>query len=121
MQLIVQHRAQLAAAEALEAERARSTQLQQQLAELSASSTLQQRGSQAQLTDAQQHLAASTDEFKRLDVQLQQAQEELASRDADVAQLQGELNKVGSLVVPAWVAALWGTVGATWCWPGYRF
>lgn len=79
---------------ALEAERARSTQLQQQLTELTASSAEQQRTLQAQLTDANQQLVALGEDVARLGVQLQKAQEGLASRDADVTRLQGELSQV---------------------------
>lgn len=96
---VLQHHADLsaaerAAAETLEAERTRSTQLQQQLAELTASSAEQQRALQAQLTEANQLLAAKSDQVTRLGVQLQQAQEGLASRDADIAQLKSELSQV---------------------------
>lgn len=87
--------AERAAAEALDAERARSADLQKQLAELTASSAEQQRSLQAQLTDVSQQLAAKSEEAVRLDTQLQAAQEGLASRDADIARLQGEVSQVG--------------------------
>lgn len=96
----MQHHAELAAAErtaadALEAERARCTELQSKLAELTASSAEQQRSLKAQLTEAGQQLAAKSDEAASLGVQLQQAHEGLASRDADIARLQGEVSQVG--------------------------
>jgi hypothetical protein len=84
------------AAEALQAERARCSELQSKLAELTASSAEQQRSLKAQLTEMEQQLAVKIEEAASLHVQLLQAQEGLASRDADIARLQGELLQVGS-------------------------
>jgi DNA repair exonuclease SbcCD ATPase subunit len=97
--VLLQHHTELAAAErtaadALDAERARSSQLQQQLAELTASSAEQQRALEAQLHDAKQQLAARGDEVAVLTTQLQQAQEGLTARAADISRLQAELSQV---------------------------
>lgn len=99
--VLLQHHAELAAAErtaaeAVEAERARSSQLQQQLAELAASSAEQHRTLQAQLHEANLQLVARGDEVAVLTTQLQQAQEGLTGRDADISRLQAELLQVNT-------------------------
>jgi hypothetical protein len=83
------------AAEALQAERSRAQQLQQQLAEQAATAAEHQRCLQAQLSDLGQQLAGTSEEVERLGGQLRQAQEGVASRDAELARLQGQLSQVG--------------------------